>query len=99
MFDENLSILEDADYTADLFWFEKPPFYSSSFNIDDEINMVTVDQVSTLVQEMSQEFDDLFPWDADGSIKQLRDSARKIEVEIKNFLAAYERLRSLKDME
>lgn len=101
MFDENLSILEDADYAADTFWFEEERNLKNEplFEIDDEIDIVTVECTSTLIQEMSQRFDDLFPWSADGSIKQLRDSAQKIEVEIKNFLAAYERLRSLKDME
>lgn len=101
MFDENLSILEGADYAADTFWFEEERDLKDGllFEINDEIDIVTVECTSTLIQEMSQRFDDFFSWNADGSIKQLRDSAQKIEVEIKNFLAAYERLRSLKDME
>ena len=96
MYDETLSILEDADYTADMFWLGEESKDSSPFEIDDELDMVTIDRTATLIEEMSHHFDDIFAWQADGTIYELREAANSAAFYINRFLKAYDELKDLR---
>ena len=60
MYDENLGILEDADYTADMFWLDGEESDDSfSFSADEEMDIVSLDQAAVLIQEMTDRFDNI----------------------------------------
>lgn len=95
MYDENLSILEDADYTADMFWIEGEESDDSfPFSVDEEMDMVSLDRTAALIQEMTNRFDNI-AWNADGAITQLRESASNATKNIEKFLNAYTQLREM----
>lgn len=95
MYDENLGILEDADYTADMFWIEGEESDDSfPFGVDEEMDMVSLDRTAALIQEMTNRFDNI-AWNADGAITQLRESASNAIKNIEKFLNAYTQLREM----
>ena len=60
MYDENLTILENADYAADMFWLdEKRLDDSSSFSTDEEMNMIFLDRAAALIQEITDKFNNI----------------------------------------
>ena len=60
MYDENLAILEDADYAADMFWFEGEESDDSfPFGVDEEMDMVSLDRTAALIQEMADRFNNM----------------------------------------
>lgn len=95
MYDENLSFLEDADYAADMFWLEGEESDDSfPFGVDEEMDMVSLDRASALIQEMTDKFNNI-AWNADGAITQLRESAYNATKNIEEFLNAYAKLREM----
>lgn len=97
MYDENLGILEDADYTADIFWLEGEESDDSfPFCIDEEMDMVSLDRAAALIQEMTDRFNNI-AWNADGTITQLRESASNATKSIEEFLNAYAQLREMEN--
>lgn len=96
MYDESLSILEDADYTADKFWLEGEEFEDSfPFGIDEEMSLVSIERAATLIDELSAQYD-LFSVSADemeNVLVKMRDAARKATKDIKHFIDTYEKLR------
>ena len=94
MFDENLAILEGADYAADTFWLEEELEDSFPFSIDEEMDMVALDRAAILIQEMADRFN-YIPWNADGAITQLRESANNAIENIEKFLSAYTQLQEM----
>lgn len=95
MYDENLAILEDADYAADMFWLEGEESDDSfPFGVDEEMDMVSLDRAAALIQEMTNKFDNI-AWNADGAIARLRESAYSATKSIEEFLNAYTQLREM----
>lgn len=96
MYDENLTILEGADYTADTFWFEgeesTDPF-PLNFD-DDELDMVTIDQTAALIKEMSERFDSS-TFDYVKSLSKLHDAAYKATVSLQNFVDMYNKVKNM----
>ena len=96
MYDENLSILEDADYNGDIFWLQEECLDSFSSDIDDEMDMITIDRAAYLIEEMARRFNDIDS-SADGSVRILREAASKIAINIEDFLSAYTRLKEMRN--
>ena len=65
MYDENLSILEGADYAADTFWLEgeelKDSFpFGEEQDLELELDLVSIDRMSSLIRDLSENLDERF---------------------------------------
>ena len=93
MYDDNLAILEDADYTADMFWLEGEESEDSfPFTADEEMDMVTLDQAATIIQEMREKFKDASSSTAE-NIARFQESAQNATKGIKDFLNTIQEMR------
>lgn len=89
MYDETLTILENVDYIDEMFLFgeeeSEDPFH---FEIDEEMDIVSLDRASALIKEMAERFDNT-------SYNYLKVAAKNAQNSIQNFINQYEEARGV----
>ena len=81
MYDENLSILEGADYNADIFWLEGTSEDPFNITIEQELDLVSIDRTASLIKQLSENLDE--------SYSTVRDAAYNAAQAIDKFIRLY----------
>lgn len=97
MYDENLGILETADYKADTFWLEEGYYDDFTLDIDEEMDLVSIERASSLIEELVSQYDSISMTSEkleDAFIK-MRDAANNAAKSIQHFINTYEKLKEM----
>jgi hypothetical protein len=81
MYDENLSILEGADYNADVFWLEGTSEDPFNITIEQELDLVSIDRTASLIKQLSENLDE--------SYSAVRDAAYNAAQAIDKFIRLF----------